>query len=98
MMLLTQPQNNMIRIRTLKYSLNGCVFTLLAALSFLLKCLFFVNAWQPRLYRLTLIIYTYCYAKENGQIRFNTKNNKTKAALTHMYIDLVISKPTTTSV
>ena len=38
----------------------------------------------------------YCYG--NDLISFNIKNDKTKVALTHMYIELVISKPTKTSV
>ena len=37
-----------------------------------------------------------CYANGNGLIYFNNKNDKTKATLTHMYIELVVSKPTTT--
>ena len=42
--------------------------------------------------------HTYCYANGWELISFNIKNDKTKATLTHMYIELVISKPTTTSV
>ena len=40
----------------------------------------------------------YCYANGNDLISFNIKNGKTKATLTLMYIELVVSKPTTTLV
>ena len=40
----------------------------------------------------------YCYANGNDLISFNVKNDKIKATLTHMYTELVINKPTTTSV
>ena len=40
----------------------------------------------------------YCYTNGNDLISFNIKNNKTKATLTHTYIELVVRKPTTISV
>ena len=41
---------------------------------------------------------TYSYANGNDLILLTVENDKTKATLTHMYIKLVISKPTTWSV
>ena len=38
----TNHKINMNRVRTLKYSVEGCVFALLAALSFLLMCPLFL--------------------------------------------------------
>ena len=40
----------------------------------------------------------YCYTNGNDLISLNIKNDKAKSTLTDMYIELVISKPTTTSV
>ena len=40
----------------------------------------------------------YYYSNGNALISIKIRNDKIKATLTHMYIELVISKPTTTSV
>ena len=38
----------------------------------------------------------YYYANGNNLLSFNLKNDSTKGTLTHKYIEIVISKPTTT--
>ena len=53
---------------------------------------------QGRMLRYSLTWKKYFYANGNDVISFNIKNDRTKATLTHMYTELVISKPTTTSV
>ena len=40
----------------------------------------------------------YCYAYGNDLVSFNITYDKIKAKLTHTYIELIISKSTTTSV
>ena len=40
----------------------------------------------------------YCYTNGDDPISFNIKNDKTQVTLTHIYIELVISKPTITLV
>ena len=42
--------------------------------------------------------FEHCYANGNDLISFNIKNVKTKATLTHMYIELVIRTKTIISV
>ena len=37
----------------------------------------------------------YCYANWNDLISFKINNGKTKTTLTHINIELVVSKPTT---
>ena len=48
-------------------------------------------------YLTSVCLRSYCYVNGNDLILFNIKNDKTKAILTHRYIGLVISKPTTTT-
>ena len=43
-------------------------------------------------------VHVYCYANGNDLVSFNITNDKTRSTLTEMYIEIVISKPTTTSV
>ena len=48
-------------------------------------------------FKIRNLLQTCHYANGNDLISFNIKNDKTKATLTHMYIELAISIPTTTS-
>ena len=54
--------------------------------------------WRVEINSMIRVVkYEYCYANGNDLISFNIKNDETKATLTHMFIELVIIKSTTTT-